>query len=41
MSDTQLLSLAQKEAQRWVDRSGERENLIEALSVRGRFVAVG
>jgi ATP-dependent DNA helicase RecG len=41
MSDTQLLSLAQKEAQRWVDRSGDRENLIEALSARGRFVAVG
>ena len=41
MTDGELLSLAQKEAQRWVDRSEERERLIEALSARTRFVAVG
>jgi ATP-dependent DNA helicase RecG len=39
--DGELLSLAQKEAQRWVDRSAEREKLIEALSARTRFVTVG
>ena len=41
MTDGELLSLAQKEAQRWVDRSEERERLIEALSARTRFVTVG
>ena len=41
MMDGELLSLAQKEAQRWVDRSVEREKLIEALSARSRFVTVG
>jgi ATP-dependent DNA helicase RecG len=41
MLDGELLSLAQKEAQRWVERSGERERLIEALSARTRFVTVG
>ena len=41
MTDGELLSLAQKEAQRWLDRSEERERLIEALSARTRFVAVG
>jgi ATP-dependent DNA helicase RecG len=41
MTDGELLSLAQKEAQRFVDRSGEREKLIEALSARSRFVTVG
>ena len=41
MTDSELLSLAQKEAQRWVERSGEREKLIEALSARTRFVTVG
>ncbi len=41
MTDGELLSLARKEAQRWVDRSGEREQLIEALSARSRFVTVG
>jgi ATP-dependent DNA helicase RecG len=41
MADADLLSLAQKEAQRWVDRSGEREKLIEALTARTRFVTVG
>src|SRR5262245_38976361 len=41
MTDGELLSLAQKEAQRWVDRSEEREKLIEALSARTRFVTVG
>src|SRR5438876_4710376 len=41
MIDAELLSLAQKEAQRWVDRSDEREKLIEALSARARFVSVG
>jgi ATP-dependent DNA helicase RecG len=39
--DSELLSLAQKEAQRWVDRSDEREKLIEALSARTKFVTVG
>jgi ATP-dependent DNA helicase RecG len=41
MLDGDLLSLAQKEAQRWVDRSAEREKLIEALSARSKFVSVG
>ncbi len=41
MTDGELLSLAQKEAQRWVDRSEEREKLIEALTTRTRFVTVG
>jgi len=41
MTDGELLSLAQKEAQRWADRSEERERLIEALSARTRFVTVG
>jgi len=41
MLDGELLSLAQKEAQRWAERSGERERLIEALSARTRFVTVG
>jgi ATP-dependent DNA helicase RecG len=41
MLDGDLLSLAQKEAQRWVERSGERERLIEALSARTRLVTVG
>jgi ATP-dependent DNA helicase RecG len=41
MLDGELLSVAQKEAQRWVERSGERERLIEALSARTRFVTVG
>ena len=39
--DGELLSLAQKEAQRWVERSDERERLIEALQARTRFVTVG
>src|SRR5947208_3353849 len=41
MADGELLLLAQKEAQRWVDRSEEREALIQTLSARARFVAVG
>src|SRR5215470_11097822 len=41
MLDGDLLSLAQREAQRWAERSGERERLIEALSARTRFVTVG
>jgi ATP-dependent DNA helicase RecG len=41
MLDGELLSLAQKEAQRWVERSAEREKLIEALTARSRFVTVG
>jgi hypothetical protein len=41
MTDGDLLSLAQKEAQRWADRSEDREKLIEALSARTRFVTVG
>src|SRR5262249_40497234 len=41
MLDADLLSLAQQEAQRWVERSAEREKLIEALSARSRFVTVG
>jgi ATP-dependent DNA helicase RecG len=39
MLDGELLSLAQKEAQRWADRSEERQRLTEALSVRSRFVS--
>jgi ATP-dependent DNA helicase RecG len=39
--DSDLLSLAQKEAQRWVDRSDERQKLIDALSARTRVVTVG
>ena len=39
--DGDLLSLAQKEAQRWVERTDERKKLIEALSARTRFVTVG
>jgi ATP-dependent DNA helicase RecG len=39
--DGDLLSLAQNEARRWVDRSDEREKLIEALSAQTRFVTVG
>src|SRR5262249_20611079 len=38
--DSELLSLAQKEAQRFVDRSGERQKLLEALSARTRLVTV-
>jgi ATP-dependent DNA helicase RecG len=41
MTDGELLSLAQKEAQRWIDRAGEREKLIGALSSRTTFVTVG
>jgi ATP-dependent DNA helicase RecG len=41
MADGELLSLAQKEAQQWVDRTGAREDLIAALSARSRFVTVG
>jgi ATP-dependent DNA helicase RecG len=39
--DTELLSLAQKEAERWANRTEERERLIAALSARTRFVTVG
>jgi RecG-like helicase len=39
--DGELLSLAQKEAQRWVERSNERQQLIDALTARTRFVTVG
>jgi len=39
--DTELLSLAQKEAERWANKSEERERLIDALSARTRFVTVG
>ena len=39
--DVDLLSLAKTEAQRWAERSGERERLIDALSARTRFVTVG
>jgi ATP-dependent DNA helicase RecG len=39
--DSELLALAQKEAERWASRTDEREKLIEALSARTRFVAVG
>jgi ATP-dependent DNA helicase RecG len=39
--DTELLSLAQKEADRWANKTEERERLIEALSMRTRFVTVG
>jgi ATP-dependent DNA helicase RecG len=41
MLDGDLLSLAQQEARRWVDRSAERAKLIEGLSARSRFVSVG
>jgi ATP-dependent DNA helicase RecG len=41
MLDVELLSLAKSEAQRWAERSGERERLIDALSSRTRFVTVG
>ncbi len=41
MTDTELLALAQKEAQRWVSRTEERQKLVEALSARTRFVTVG
>ena len=39
--DTELLALAQKEAERWASRTEEREKLIAALSARTRFVTVG
>jgi ATP-dependent DNA helicase RecG len=39
--DTELLSLAQREAERWANRTEEREKLIKALSSRTRFVTVG
>jgi len=41
MTDGELLSLAQQEAQRWADRSEERGRLIEALSGKARLVTVG
>src|SRR5437867_12625859 len=41
MTDGELLSLAQQEAQRWADRSEERGRLIEALSGKARVVTVG
>jgi ATP-dependent DNA helicase RecG len=41
MGDTDLLALAQEEAKRWVDRTDERERLIEALTARTKFVTVG
>ena len=41
ITDAELLSLAQKEAQRWADRSEERGKLIEALSGKARLVTVG
>ncbi|PYS04534.1 MAG: ATP-dependent DNA helicase RecG [Acidobacteria bacterium] len=41
MTDTELLALAQKEAQSWVSRTEERQKLVEALSARTRFVTVG
>src|SRR3989449_700668 len=41
MTDAELLSLAQQEAQRWADRSEERGRLIEALSGKARLVTVG
>lgn len=39
--DTDLLSLAQKEAERWVHRTGDRDKLIGALSSRTRLATVG
>ena len=41
MTDTELLTLAQKEAQSLVSRTEERQKLVEALSARTRFVTVG
>jgi ATP-dependent DNA helicase RecG len=38
MTDSKLLALAQKEAERWVSRPEERERLIQALSARMRGV---
>src|SRR5207253_9104656 len=34
LTDTYLLSLAQKEAERWVDRTEDRERLIARLALR-------
>ena len=41
LHDTDLLSLAQKEAERWVHRTGDRDKLIGALSSRTRLATVG
>jgi len=41
LTDSELLSLAQKEAQRWANRTEELQRLIEALSARTKFVTVG
>jgi ATP-dependent DNA helicase RecG len=42
VTDSYLLSLAQKEAERWANRSEDREELIRRLSARsGRVNAVG
>jgi ATP-dependent DNA helicase RecG len=41
MLDAELLATAQQEAKRWVDRTEEREKLIEALTARTKFVTVG
>ena len=41
ITDGELLSLAQKEAQRFADRCEERGKLIEALSGKVRLVTVG
>jgi ATP-dependent DNA helicase RecG len=41
VTDSELLSLAQKEAERWVHRADERERLVEALSARTRLATVG
>jgi ATP-dependent DNA helicase RecG len=47
MEDSELLALAQREAERWAARDDEREKLIAALSARSRgvgpagFVTVG
>lgn len=41
MLDSDLLSVAKQEAERWAERSSERERLIDALSARTRFVTVG
>jgi ATP-dependent DNA helicase RecG len=38
MEDSELLALAQREAEKWADRDKDREMLIQALSSRSRGV---
>jgi RecG-like helicase len=46
IEDSRMLALAQQEAEKWAQNSGERERLIRAMSARSRigpagFVTVG